>query len=62
MAPSGFCPEKRLPRYPFGHAERTCYDVCAEFFSVQKIASANFSAALRKLEIGPSIKTKLVKK
>ena len=36
MAPSGFCPEKRLPRYPFGHAERTCYDVCAEFFSVQK--------------------------
>ncbi|HBB13578.1 MAG TPA: hypothetical protein DCZ76_04795 [Treponema sp.] len=25
MAPSGFCPEKRLPRY-----------ACAEFFSVQK--------------------------
>jgi len=36
LAPNGFCPEKRLPRYPFGHAERTCYAVCAEFFSVQK--------------------------
>ncbi|MBQ2356806.1 MAG: hypothetical protein II397_13465, partial [Treponema sp.] len=42
LAPSGFCPEKGLPRY-----------ACAEFFFGSKIASANFSAALRKLEIEP---------
>ena len=31
-----FLPRKKASALPFGHGKRTCYTVCAEFFSVQK--------------------------